>query len=257
MREAELAANEQQQASQQAQIEEARAGVSVAAAEAARADKDLERSRRLVATGVVSNARLDDSTAAAASAKAQTLRAQATLRAQSQMLGMMGSNRAQLEAAVAAAQAAAKLSELDLAATEVRAPIDGTVGDLAAHVGERVEAGRRLLSLVPLSQVYVEANFKETQLDTMATGQQVSIKVDAYPGRALRGHVESFSPASGAEFALLPPDNATGNFNKVVQRLPVRIALDDTGGLSGLLRPGMSVEAEIDTRTSPATTASR
>jgi membrane fusion protein (multidrug efflux system) len=142
----------------------------------------------------------------------------------------------------------ADLAQIDLDATTLRAPIDGTVGDLTAHVGERVAPGTRLLSLVPLQSVYVEANFKETQLTHMAVGQTARVKVDAFPGRSVSGHIDSFSPASGAEWSLLPPQNATGNFTKVVQRVPVRIALDIDPELRGRLRPGMSVVITVDTR---------
>ena len=131
------------------------------------------------------------------------------------------------------------------------------VGDLAARVGERVNAGMRLLSVVPMSQIYVEANYKETQLTRMAIGQEAEVEVDAFPGRKLTGHIDSLSPASGAEFSLLPPDNATGNFNKIVQRVPVKIVLDIPAELAGLLRPGMSVEATVDTRTATTNVTAR
>ena len=151
----------------------------------------------------------------------------------------------------AAKQAMVPLSQLDLDSTTLRAPIDGSVGDLAARVGERVAPGQRLLSLVPLQAVYVEANFKETQLTHMVVGQPVSLKVDAFPGQALHGKVDSLAPASGAEFSLLPPQNATGNFTKIVQRVPVKIVLDADDPLRGRLRPGMSVVATVDTRVTP------
>src|SRR5262249_47868184 len=154
---------------------------------------------------------------------------------QQQQLGVLKATRTQMEAALASAKAAQTLAEIDLASTEMRAPVDGVIGDLLARTGQRVVAGNRLLSIVPLDHVYVEANFKETQLGRMAPGQQVALDVDAFPGHHVRGHVESFSPASGAEFALLAPDNATGNFNKIVQRVPVRIEIDDPAGLAGLM----------------------
>jgi membrane fusion protein (multidrug efflux system) len=145
--------------------------------------------------------------------------------------------------------------------TTLRAPIDGSVGDLAARVGERVNPGQRLLSLVPLQAVYVEANYKETQLTRMSVGQPVSLRVDAFPGERLRGHVDSLAPASGAEFSLLPPQNATGNFTKIVQRVPVKIALEADEPLRGRLRPGMSVVATVDTQDNgqpaPATVSRR
>ena len=118
---------------------------------------------------------------------------------------------------------------------------------VVTRVGERVNAGLRLLSLVPLQAVFVEANFKETQLTGMRVGQAAEIEIDAYPGKPLTARIDSVSPASGAEFALLPPDNATGNFTKIIQRVPVRIALEPEDIRTGILRPGLSVEAMVDT----------
>ena len=256
MREAALAANRQQKAMQGAMIEEARAGLSSAEADAARQQKDWQRADQLVAGGVATHQRLDTATAAYKSASASVTRAQAGIKVASEQSATVDAERGRLEAELEAARAMQKIAELDLAATEIRAPVDGVVGDLAARVGERVGAGMRLLSVVPLAQVFVEANFKETQLTHMAVGQSVEVKVDAFPGRRLEGRIDSLSPASGAEFALLPADNATGNFNKIVQRVPVKIVFENTGDLAGLLRPGMSVEAEVDTRTAPLATAS-
>ena len=130
----------------------------------------------------------------------------------------------------------------------IRAPISGVAGKRAGQVGQYVKAGTQLLSLVPLPHVYVTANFKETQLTRMRAGQLAEVSVDAYPDLTLEGRVESFAPASGAQFSLLPPDNATGNFTKIVQRVPVRIALPASSPLAGLLRPGLSVTVTIDTQ---------
>lgn len=255
MREAALAANEQQKATQRSMIAEARATLDAARADAARAQKDYERADTLVKQGVATNQRLDTATATYKSAQASVSRSEAGVQAATQQAATLGANQQQLKAELEAARASLQLAELDLAATELRAPIDGVVGDLSARVGERVNAGIRLLSIVPLASVFVEANFKETQLTHMAVGQEVTVEADAYPGQKLKGHINSLAPASGAEFALLPPQNASGNFNKIVQRVPVKIALDDLGSLRGLLRPGMSVIAEVDTRTTPATGA--
>jgi membrane fusion protein (multidrug efflux system) len=130
----------------------------------------------------------------------------------------------------------------------IRAPIDGVVGNRAGQVGQYIKPGAQLLSLVPLPRVYVTANFKETQLTWMRPGQTAEVTVDAYPDRPLIGRVESFAPGSGAQFSLLPPDNATGNFTKIVQRVPVRIALPADGPLAASLRPGLSVTVTVDTR---------
>ncbi|HET7594433.1 MAG TPA: HlyD family secretion protein, partial [Stellaceae bacterium] len=116
------------------------------------------------------------------------------------------------------------------------------------RVGQYVQAGTQLMAVVPLQAVYVVANFKETQLTNVRNGQSVEIEIDSFPGLTLKGHVDSLAPASGLEFALLPPDNATGNFTKIVQRIPVKIVLDREDALAGLLRPGMSVESVIDTK---------
>ncbi|MGH8456855.1 MAG: HlyD family secretion protein [Stenotrophobium sp.] len=249
--EASLAGNVQQKATQAAMIEEARATLAAAQADAARAHKDWQRADTLVREGVATHQRLDTATAAWRAAQAEIARAQAGVKVAMQQSVTLDSDRERLQAQLDAAKASEKLAELDLASTEMRAPVDGVTGDLSARVGERVNAGIRLLSIVPLKAVYVEANFKETQMTHMTAGQQTEVTIDAFPGHTLKGHIDSLAPASGAEFSLLPPDNATGNFNKIVQRMPVKIRLDDLGDLSGRLRPGMSVEVDVDTRTAP------
>lgn len=251
MREAALAANDQQKATQRSVIAEARATLDAARADAARAQKDYQRADTLVKQGVATNQRLDTATATYKSAQASVSRTEAGVQVATQQSATLGANQQQLKAELEAARASLQLVELDLAATELRAPIDGVVGDLSARVGERVNAGIRLLSIVPLDAVFVEANFKETQLTHMVVGQMVTIEADAFPSQKLKGHINSLAPASGAEFALLPPQNASGNFNKIVQRVPVKVLLDDLGNLRGLLRPGMSVVVEVDTRTTP------
>ena len=136
---------------------------------------------------------------------------------------------------------------LNLSYTRITAPVDGTVGARSLRVGQFVQAGTQLMAVVPLDAVYVVANFKETQLTHVRNGQPVEIEIDSFHGTRLTGHVDSLSPASGLEFALLPPDNATGNFTKIVQRVPVKIVLDDHS-LTGLLRPGMSAEPTVNTK---------
>ena len=139
-------------------------------------------------------------------------------------------------------------AERDLSFTEIRAPFDGVVGNRAIQVGDYVQSGARLLSLVPLEGVYIDANFKEAQLAGIKPGQHVSIAVDALPSDNIVGVVESVAPASGSVFSLLPPDNATGNFTKIVQRLPVRIRVPKDVAKQNLLRAGMSVYVTVDTR---------
>jgi membrane fusion protein, multidrug efflux system len=144
-------------------------------------------------------------------------------------------------------------AERDLSFTVIHAPIDGVIGNRAVQVGDYLQPGQRLASLVPLNKIYVDANFKETQLSQLQPGEAVSIAVDALPEHDIHGTIESISPASGAVFSLLPPDNATGNFTKIVQRLPVRIRVPEAVASEGLLRPGMSVVVNVNTKeTAPA-----
>jgi len=152
------------------------------------------------------------------------------------------------EATLAQRQAAQHQAELNESYTTITAPIDGTVGVRTLRVGQYVQAGTQLMALVPLQAVYVTANYKETQLTDVRPGQAVTISVDMFPGTTVRGHVDSIAPAAGQEFSLLPPDNATGNFTKIVQRLPVKIVIDSHDPLAGMLRPGMSVEPVINTK---------
>ena len=170
------------------------------------------------------------------------------LAAEQNQLAVLRSQQREEQARLQQGHANLQLAQNDLENTVIRAPISGVAGNRAGQVGQYVKPGTQLLSLVPLSRVYVTANFKETQLTHMRPGQLAEVSVDAYPDLILDGRIESFAPASGAQFSLLPPDNATGNFTKIVQRVPVRIALPETGPLAGLLRPGLSVTVTIDTR---------
>jgi membrane fusion protein (multidrug efflux system) len=190
--------------------------------------------------------------------RAQTVLQQATARLQSdraaltaahQRVEVLNTARVKAETQVTRLQSVADQAQLNLSYTTITAPIDGTVGARSLRVGQYVQAGTQLMAVVPLHAVYVVANYKETQLTNVAAGQPVEIEVDAFPGHVVKGHVDSLSPASGLEFALLPPDNATGNFTKIVQRIPVKIAIEPSDALAGRLRAGMSVEPVIDTRT--------
>jgi membrane fusion protein (multidrug efflux system) len=146
-------------------------------------------------------------------------------------------------------RAAEQQAQLNLGYTVLTAPVDGSVGARTLRVGQYVQAGTQLMAVVPLDATYIVANYKETQLTDVRPGQRVGISVDTFPNARIHGHVDSIAPATGLQFALLPPDNATGNFTKIVQRLPVKIVLDrDPGTAADLLRPGMSVEPSIDTR---------
>jgi membrane fusion protein (multidrug efflux system) len=231
---------------QQAVIEAAKATVEVDTAAQTFALQENKRYTDLAASGYgsVQNAQLAQSRNA--SAQAAILRDTAQLASAMRQVELLKAELAQAEAAAAHAAAQQRQAELNLGYTTIVAPIDGVVGNRTLRVGQFVQAGTQLMSLVPASGAYIVANYKETQLTTVHQGQPVAIAVDMFPGKVVRGHVDSLAPASGQEFALLPPDNATGNFTKVVQRIPVKIALD--GGAQIELRPGMSVIPTIETR---------
>jgi membrane fusion protein (multidrug efflux system) len=232
---------------QQALIDEARSEVEAAAAALEFARRDDARYRRLAGDGVASAQRAEQASTALREKTAENDRAAAGLSAAERKIEVLRTARAEAEAALARDRAAARQAELNLGYATLTAPVDGTVGARSLRVGQYVQAGTQLMAVVPLHAVYVVANFKETQLADVRAGQPVEISVDGFPGRRLHGRVDSLAPASGLEFALLPPDNATGNFTKIVQRIPVKIVLDDDRP-AGLLRPGMSVEPVIDTR---------
>ncbi|MGO8920527.1 MAG: HlyD family secretion protein [Stellaceae bacterium] len=233
---------------EQAVIAQAEAAVTSAEADRLRAQQDLARYRMLTENATASRQRLEMAEADARKGDAALLKAKAALVAERNRLPVLGSERHEAEAKLGQLQAALELTRIDLDDTVIRAPVDGIVGNRSVQVGQLVKPGTQLLAVVPLPDIYVVANFKETQVQRMRPGQTVSITVDAFPGSAITGTVESFAPASGSEFSLLPPENATGNFTKIVQRLPVRIAVPAANPLAGLLRPGLSVVAEVDTR---------
>jgi multidrug resistance efflux pump len=176
--------------------------------------------------------------------------AQAAVEVSRQELASTLVNRQSLEAAVQGAQAAVRLAEIDLQNTRITAPQDGQLGEVGARIGQYVAAGTQLLTLVP-DRIWVVANFKETQLPGMQVGQPVTFTVDALQHAQLRGRIERFSPAAGSEFSVIRTDNATGNFTKVVQRIPVRISIDPQQELSERLVPGMSVVVSVDTKAQP------
>jgi len=233
---------------QRALIEEAQATLNSAEADLARAQQDYKRYSALLTTDFASHQRFEQAEADARKAEAGVARSRATLAAAQNQLAVLRSQRHEEEGRRQQARATLQLAQNDLDNTVIRAPISGVAGNRAGQVGQYVKAGTQLLSLVPLSRVYVTANFKETQLTHMRPGQLAEVSVDAYPDLTLEGRIESFAPASGAQFSLLPPDNATGNFTKIVQRVPVRIALPADNRLAGLLRPGLSVTVTIDTK---------
>jgi membrane fusion protein (multidrug efflux system) len=247
-----LASKQAQLDVQQAVIAAAKATVDVDTATKTFALQENKRYTDLAATGFgsVQNAQAAQSRNAGAEAAIQ--RDTANLASALKQVELLKAEIAQATAAVARATALEKQAELNLGYTTISAPIDGVVGNRTLRTGQFVQAGTQLMSLVPASGAYVVANFKETQLTHVGKGQAVDLEVDMFPGQIVHGHVDSLAPASGQEFALLPPDNATGNFTKVVQRIPVKIALDDT---SIALRPGMSVIPTIATRSQPSVAA--
>lgn len=225
------------------------AALAGARAEVARARLDLDRTRHLVKDDFATRQRHDTATADAAKAEAAVQRARAELSVAELHLAVLKAERHEQEARLNEAEAKRDGAAIELDHTILRAPVDGIVGNRGVRVGQYVRPGTPLLAVVPLRTVWVVANFKETQIAELASGQSAQVSVDAYPGRAIAGRVASFSPAAGSQFTLLPAENASGNFTKVVQRIPVRIDIPTDSPLAGPLRPGMSVEVGIDTRT--------
>jgi membrane fusion protein (multidrug efflux system) len=233
---------------QQANIAAAEAQIEGNQATEFRNAAEARRQRALLATHLVGTEQaVEQADAAWKLARAQLMQSMATAEAAKRQLDVYRAQQAQAEANLKAAEAARDVAAINLGYTRITAPTDGMVGQRRVFPGQYVGVGAQVISVVPLPRVYVIANYKETQLTHLRSGQPATVQVDTFPGAALRGHVVGWSPATGAQFALLPPDNATGNFTKVVQRVPVKIAIDDDAHLGESLRPGMSVEASIDT----------
>lgn len=242
-----LANNLQQRNSAEATIAQRQAAIGDAAAQAAKAKADLGRNQALVNDGSVSRRDLDLARASEAAAVASLAQARAALEIARQDRETVVVNRAALEASVENAKAAVELARIDLDNTRVTAPHDGQLGQIGTRLGAYVNSGAQLMALVP-DTLWVIANMKETQMANVRIGQPVSFTVDALNHLKLRGHVQQISPATGSEFALLQADNATGNFVKIAQRIPVRITVDADQAEAKRLRPGMSVVVSIDTR---------
>jgi membrane fusion protein (multidrug efflux system) len=231
---------------QQANIAAAKGAVEVDIAAKTFAGQENKRYTELAATGYGSQQNAQAAQAKNAAADAAILRDAANLASALKQVDLLKAEIAQAEAAAARASALQAQAELNLGYTIIIAPIDGVVGNRTLRVGQLVQAGTQLMSVVPASGAYVIANYKETQLTHVHEGQPVDVSVDMFPGQLVHGRVDSLAPASGQEFALLPPDNATGNFTKIVQRIPVKIVLE--GGAPIELRPGMSVVPHISTK---------
>ena len=226
------------------------AGAQLASSEAAlkRAGLDYDRQQALSTKGFASRATFEQSEAGRDQGVAAVKAAQAAYDAARDNVEVSKAQQAEAQAQFAELQTALAKAERDLAFTSVRAPVDGTFSNRLVNTGDFIQAGQRLANVVPLNAVFIDANYKETQLKRIRPGQPVTIKVDAYGLRKFAGTVDSISPAAGSVFTLLPPDNATGNFTKIVQRLPVRIRVPKEVAKQGLLRAGMSVYTTVDTR---------
>ncbi len=248
LKEAALGVQQQNEKSAKSSITEANSGVVAAQADLSRLRKDFERYQDLLKDGVITRQNFEGVQSQYLTAQAQLSKAQAAVNAAEAQLGSLQASRAQLLADIQSANANLNLYQIDLASSKVVSPVAGKIGSLAIQKGSRVSPQTRLMAIIPDNSLYVQANFKETQIEKMHIGQKVKLKLDAYPRLTYSGTIESFSPASGATFSLMPPDNATGNFNKVVQRIPVRIAIDSSPHID-LIKPGMSVSATVDLRT--------
>ena len=246
-----IGSSQADEASQEDVVRQAEAALTAAQAEEKRARADLSRYGELNEKRWISRQRYDAMVAEAASRTADVARAQATLAAERSKLAAFAKQRDAASAGRAAASAEMESAHYDLGNTVIRAPIDGVVGNRSIRVGQYAQPGRQLMVIVPIEKSYVVANFKETQIARMQPGQPVEIHVDAYPDAELTGRIESLSPASGSRFSLLPPENATGNFTKIVQRIPVKILVDRPLPEGIRLAPGMSIVARIDVRSKP------
>jgi membrane fusion protein (multidrug efflux system) len=232
---------------QNAQIAAVEAKLVSAQAAASNTITNSNRAAQLIKAKVVSQQTMDDWTMKRDAAEASVSEAKADILAAQAQLKVIAANKAQAEKSLAELQTALSKTERDLSFTEIRAPFDGIVANRAVEPGQFVQGGTRLMALVPADGAYIEANFKETQLARLHAGQNAEITVDALDGSTFQGRVLSLAPASGSEFSLLPPENATGNFTKVTQRVPVKISVPLE--LAEKLRPGLSVTVSVDTRT--------
>lgn len=239
---------------QQAAITKGQADLNAARADAAFAQREVARYRPLAASGAETREKLSDLQNQAAQAQAKVQAAQAELVSAERRIGSLQAQVKQAQAQGEGARAQLDAANTNVGATVVRASIDGKVGNKTVRQGQFVQAGTRLMSVVPVKDVYVEANFKETQLGLMRLGQPVHVAVDALPDVEIRGRIASIAPGTGAQFSILPPQNATGNFTKIVQRIPVRIAINPGPETRAMLVPGMSVEVTVDTRSAKGAT---
>jgi membrane fusion protein (multidrug efflux system) len=237
---------------QNALIRQAQATIEATDADVRRYELEAKRQHDLITTGIAGTARaVEQADADIKRASAQRLLNVAQLDQQKALLAGLDIQEKQLQAQIKAADAQVSLASDNLGYTRIFSPADGLVGQRQVRPGQFVNVGTQVIAVVPLPNIWVVANFKETQMTHIRIGQPARIAVDAFPDLGLTGHVENWSPGTGSTFALLPPDNATGNFTKVVQRVPVKIVLEKNPALGALVRPGMSVEATVDTGAPP------
>jgi membrane fusion protein (multidrug efflux system) len=236
---------------QEAVIAQAQAELTATAAEITRSRFDVDRYQALSQAQFASAQRFQQADSDNRKALAADQKARAALEAATRQLDVIDTQAQQAAAGLAGAVADRDMAQLNLSYTELRAPIDGTIGNRSARTGAYATVGAQLIALVPAQGLWVDANFKENQLATMRPGLAVTVEADVLPGQVFHGHVASLAPATGAQFSVLPAENATGNFTKIVQRVPVRITLDGDGAMLGRLRPGLSVTASVDQRGAP------
>jgi membrane fusion protein (multidrug efflux system) len=236
---------------QHAQVAEAENSITATQADVERTAEEAARQRALYATTYGTHQRVEQADADAKRLAATLLRNKAELDAQRRQMAVLDTQELQLRADAKAKQAALDLAKINLGYTRITAPVNGMVSERGVRDGQYAHAGTQVISVVPLDNVWVVANYKETQLTHVVVGQGAEIRVDTFPGIVIGAVVDSISPASGSQFSLLPPDNATGNFTKVVQRIPVKLRIKPDNPLAGRLRPGMSVEATILTDSAP------
>jgi membrane fusion protein (multidrug efflux system) len=235
-------------AAQQSVIEAAQATISLDEANRTFAEQDNARYSQLASTGNGSVQNAQQAASRTAVARASVARDRASLETATRQLDVLKAELGQAQATLARDEATQRQADLNLSYTAIVSPVVGTVGNRTLRVGQYVQAGTQLMAVVPTEAAYIIANYKETQLTDVRPGQAAQVEVDTFPGVTFKGHVDSIAPASGQEFALLPPDNATGNFTKIVQRIPVKIVLDPGSPLAAELRPGMSVYPTIETK---------
>ncbi|MXN18924.1 HlyD family efflux transporter periplasmic adaptor subunit [Pseudooceanicola sp. GBMRC 2024] len=250
--EADLVRSQAEHDRSETMVDQAEAQVESAQSKADFAQSQVDRYAPLVKTGAATAEQMAQMTSTRDESAAQVKVAQTQLASSKAAVATAEAAIGQAKAGVVQAEAQLRRAQLDIDHTTVRAAIDGKIGDRSVQKGQLVQNGTQLMTIVPMTDLYLAANFKETQLADMKVGQDVTLEVDALPGQELHGKIESFSPGTGARFALLGSQNATGNFTKIVQRVPVRISIKTSPEVMARLIPGMSVTATVDTRTGDA-----